>query len=120
MSAPINPNWPPSEDEVAAYPEPCGYCRRCAIHDDPGGCTTVQEWEREHPEVTIVVIQRCEWMSPAAKDEAIRELENIIDERLGIAAVAAGVIGQDPFDRAEAMGDWDADDDGFAPAGAML
>ena len=28
----------------------CGYCRRCAIHDDPGGCLTVEQWEREHPE----------------------------------------------------------------------
>lgn len=28
---------------------PCGYCRRCAIHDDPGGCTTVSAWEATHP-----------------------------------------------------------------------
>lgn len=35
------------------YPEPpapCGYCRRCAIHDDPGGCLTVEQWERDNPE----------------------------------------------------------------------
>jgi len=25
---------------------PCGYCRRCAIHDDPCGCTTVEAWDR--------------------------------------------------------------------------
>jgi hypothetical protein len=29
-------------------PEPCGYCRRCAVHDDPGGCLTVEAWAREH------------------------------------------------------------------------
>lgn len=28
-------------------PAPCGYCRRCAIHDDPGGCLEVERWERE-------------------------------------------------------------------------
>jgi len=28
-------------------PKPCGYCRRCAIHDDPGGCLEVAAWERE-------------------------------------------------------------------------
>ncbi len=28
-------------------PAPCGYCRRCVIHDDPGGCLTVEAWERE-------------------------------------------------------------------------
>lgn len=38
-------------NEVA--PEPCGYCRRCAIHDDPGGCLTVAEWERQHPVLAI-------------------------------------------------------------------
>jgi hypothetical protein len=27
----------PSPDDLT----PCGYCRRCAIHDDPGGCITV-------------------------------------------------------------------------------
>lgn len=26
---------------------PCGYCRRCAIHDDPGGCLVVEDYERE-------------------------------------------------------------------------
>lgn len=26
---------------------PCGYCRRCAIHDDPGGCLEVSCYERE-------------------------------------------------------------------------
>ena len=26
---------------------PCGYCRRCAIHDDPGGCLEVEAYERE-------------------------------------------------------------------------
>ena len=25
---------------------PCGYCRRCAIHDDPGGCLTSEAEER--------------------------------------------------------------------------
>lgn len=30
---------------------PCGYCRRCAIHDDPGGCLTVEAYTWEHPEV---------------------------------------------------------------------
>lgn len=28
-------------------PAPCGSCRRCAIHDDPGGCLEVERWERE-------------------------------------------------------------------------
>lgn len=26
---------------------PCGYCRRCAIHDDPCGCLEVEAYERE-------------------------------------------------------------------------
>lgn len=26
---------------------PCGYCRRCAIHDDPGGCLTVEHYVRD-------------------------------------------------------------------------
>ena len=26
---------------------PCGCCRRCAIHDDPGGCLTVEAYARE-------------------------------------------------------------------------
>lgn len=26
---------------------PCGYCRRCAIHDDPGGCLTVDRYVRQ-------------------------------------------------------------------------
>jgi len=25
---------------------PCGYCRRCAIHDDPGGCLEVERADR--------------------------------------------------------------------------
>lgn len=29
-------------------PEPCGYCRRCAVHDDPGGCLEVEAWAREN------------------------------------------------------------------------
>jgi hypothetical protein len=33
--------------EEVSPPEPCGYCRRCAIHDDPGGCLEVERWERE-------------------------------------------------------------------------
>lgn len=24
---------------------PCGWCRRCAIHDDPGGCLVVYQHE---------------------------------------------------------------------------
>jgi len=28
-------------------PEPCGYCRRCAIHNDPGGCLVVWDWEQD-------------------------------------------------------------------------
>jgi hypothetical protein len=30
-------------------PLPCGYCRRCLLHDDPGGCLVVEAWERENP-----------------------------------------------------------------------
>lgn len=26
---------------------PCGYCRRCSLHDDPGGCLEVEAYERE-------------------------------------------------------------------------
>jgi hypothetical protein len=26
---------------------PCGYCRRCSLHDDPGGCLEVYAYERE-------------------------------------------------------------------------
>lgn len=26
---------------------PCGHCRRCAIHDDPGGCLTVEHYVRK-------------------------------------------------------------------------
>ena len=40
---------PPVERDPYA---PCGYCRRCAIHDDPGGCLTVEAYVREHGEPT--------------------------------------------------------------------
>jgi hypothetical protein len=33
--------------EPVAVPSPCGYCRRCSLHDDPGGCLEVERWERE-------------------------------------------------------------------------
>ena len=33
----------PQSDPLA----PCGYCRRCAIHDDPGGCLTVERYVRQ-------------------------------------------------------------------------
>lgn len=26
---------------------PCGYCRRCSLHDDPGGCIEVYHYEIE-------------------------------------------------------------------------
>jgi hypothetical protein len=29
-------------------PAPCGYCRRCLLHDDPAGCLEVERWEREN------------------------------------------------------------------------
>lgn len=29
---------------------PCGWCRRCAIHDDPGGCLTVEAYIRDNGE----------------------------------------------------------------------
>lgn len=35
--------------ETPAPPAPCGYCRRCALHDDPGGCLEVERWARENP-----------------------------------------------------------------------
>ena len=28
-------------------PAPCGVCRRCAVHDDPGGCLVVEKWARD-------------------------------------------------------------------------
>lgn len=34
-------------------PAPCGWCRRCAIHDDPGGCLEVSAWERETMHATV-------------------------------------------------------------------
>ena len=34
--------------ETLTPPAPCGYCRRCAVHDDPGGCLTVEAWAREN------------------------------------------------------------------------
>lgn len=102
---------------TTSIPEPCGYCRRCAVHNDPAGCLTVEAWERENPEAAIAAIQAA---GMAGGQWRIEELENIIDERMGEQAVRDGIIGRDmdPFDRAEAMGDWDGD--GFAPAGMML
>lgn len=35
---------------------PCGYCRRCAIHDDPAGCLEVEKWERENPILAAAMI----------------------------------------------------------------
>lgn len=35
---------------------PCGWCRRCALHDDPGGCLTVEEYERDFPKVAAASI----------------------------------------------------------------
>lgn len=32
--------------------QPCGFCRRCAIHDDPGGCLTVSEYVRQQTKIS--------------------------------------------------------------------
>jgi hypothetical protein len=40
MPAEIVAEHPGAADPYA----PCGYCRRCAVHDDPGGCTTVEQF----------------------------------------------------------------------------
>lgn len=74
-------------------PEPCGYCRRCAIHDDPGGCLEVERWEREHPVQAIAAIIASDWMAPAAKAHRVQEL-------LGSDLAPLGQL--DEFDRAAA------------------
>lgn len=38
---------------------PCGYCRRCAIHDDPGGCLEVERYVREHGIKPLFTCDRC-------------------------------------------------------------
>lgn len=43
-------------------PAPCGYCRRCAIHDDPGGCLEVAAWERANPEIAAQYLEP--WARP--------------------------------------------------------
>lgn len=35
---------------------PCGYCRRCAIHDDPAGCLTVEEYTMSHRDEALARI----------------------------------------------------------------
>lgn len=40
--------------------QPCGYCRRCAVHDDPGGCLEVEKYQR--------------WLDQKAEGEAVAEL----------------------------------------------
>ena len=47
---------PPAPAETYDPLEPCGWCRRCAIHDDPGGCLEVERWERENPEAAARAI----------------------------------------------------------------
>jgi hypothetical protein len=37
---------PPIDRERLSPSENC-YCRRCLLHDDPGGCLEVQAYERE-------------------------------------------------------------------------
>lgn len=59
-------------------PEPCGYCRRCLIHDDPGGCLEVSRWEEANPEAAIASIQAARM---AGGEWRIEELRQIIEER---------------------------------------
>jgi hypothetical protein len=48
---------------ISEPPAPCGYCRRCAIHDDPGGCLEVEAWARENPATSAIweVIAQQAW-----------------------------------------------------------
>lgn len=48
-------------------PAPCGYCRRCALHDDPAGCLTVEAWERANPEAAAASIAAAEAAAAEAK-----------------------------------------------------
>lgn len=36
---------PEREQVIPERFNPCGYCRRCAIHDDPAGCLEVEAFE---------------------------------------------------------------------------
>lgn len=65
-------------DTTQTPPAPCGYCRRCAIHDDPGGCLTVQEWEHANPEAAIASIQAA---GMAFGQYRVEELQRIIEVR---------------------------------------
>jgi len=57
---------------------PCGYCRRCAIHDDPGGCLEVFAHEQEllASGVTPREILTVSWVGPAHLfEDAVRHFE---------------------------------------------
>jgi hypothetical protein len=57
-------------DAPVEPPAPCGYCRRCLLHDDPGGCLEVARWERENPEAAAQAIARY-WADGARAYEAV-------------------------------------------------
>jgi hypothetical protein len=46
------------EGKVPSIFHPCGWCRRCALHDDPGACLTVEEYERDFAAVAAILIAR--------------------------------------------------------------
>lgn len=102
-----------NDTTLPAPPAPCGYCRRCAVHDDPGGCLTVQAWENANPEAAIAAIQAA---GMAFGQYRVDELRAVIDIRARldrspvfaklspelrqVVAVNAALSMTDPFDRA--------------------
>lgn len=56
---------------------PCGYCRRCAIHDDPGGCLVVQDYVEQ----TLVVLDGFSDRYREAWDRNLMTYEELVAAR---------------------------------------
>lgn len=62
---------------------PCGWCRRCSLHDDPGGCLEVSAHEREliASGVTPREILTVSWVgAPEGFEEAVARFERDVQQ----------------------------------------
>lgn len=85
---------------------PCGYCRRCEIHDDPGGCLTVSQYVREH---TLVPTERFTWLP--AEDLFVADASDLsdVDTRDGFTLVSGRTGAELTF----ISSDWKFGEDGL-------
>jgi hypothetical protein len=82
----------PERDPLA----PCGYCRRCAIHDDPAGCLTVEAYEREN----VIVVVNTEADTPQLLGSFMRvEEDTVMYDEGGLGSP----VGRAPYDCVKIM-----------------